>query len=179
MIELRDEPFKDCKSASLPDMPTLYYKPEKHKSLFGEFEIEPSKDDLMHRYFVSNKEEVYGYYCGLIALNHIHGTTQVPAVIEIKTNKISEDSEYVLDGIRYIVYKSDKMIDKSNSYYLKILDTIEDYYNYFEDDVIKCIKWVVKELKLNREGFVKLLLDYSDRTKEVIENVFKEKVVKK
>lgn len=173
MIELRDKPFEGCKSVSLPSMPILYYKPEKHKSLFGEFETSPSSGDLMHRYFISDGDAIYGYYSGLTALNNIHGTTQVPAIIELTTNNIDKDINYNINSTRYNVYKSDKEINKQNHFYLEILDTIERYYDYFEEDIVKCIKWVVKELKLNEQGFLELINDYSDRTKEVIENVFR------
>lgn len=170
-MELKDKPFEGCKEASLPGMYPLYYKPEICKSLFEVFENEPSREDLLYRYFVSDGEEFYGYNCGLTALNDIGGTTQVPAVVELKTNKIEKDAVYVLGGVRYKVYKAKRKINKDNYMYIKVLDVIEECYDYFEEDIIESIKFIIGRKNLDDKKLLELATDYSERTKRVIEDV--------
>jgi len=169
---LYDKPFPGCESKTIYDLPTVYYKPEKIIFFGKEFIREPYVDDIIIKTFITDGTNRYGYFSGLKSLNDLHGTTQVPSTIDIKSERIIQTCMYV-DGLtKYIVHPANKIITSNNYIYLQILDTLEEMYDYFEEDRIECIKHLVDKLKLNIHQFYKLLPNYSTRTKEVIKNVF-------
>lgn len=167
--------FEGYKSKSIFGLPELYYMPQEIDFFGTKIETEPSITELIERYFITDGEDYYGYYTGLKSLNNIHGTTQVPATIEIKSNKVKEKSIYKQRYTRYIVYPASHEINEQNWIYLELLDDIEELYNYFEENIVKCIKVIVKELKLSKQIFDSLLDNYSARTNEVIDHVFEYK----
>lgn len=169
---LSDKEYLGSKSISFFGLPDLYYTPKMHKTPFGLIEIKPTIPEIMGRYFIRDNKEVYGYYTGLQSLNNIHGTTQVPATIEIKSNKVKEKSTYEYKHIKYIIYPANIHIDSNNHSYLELLDDIEYSYDYFEEDIVDCIKYAVKKMGLYIKGFENLLEQYSDRTRQVIKDVY-------
>lgn len=175
MRELYDKPFDGCKEVSYFGLRPLYYKPEKIKWEFGELETSVGYDDYICHLFMENtvSSEVYGYYTGLTSLNHIHGTSQVPVLVEICTNKVDKECNYSEGfGIRYRLYPSDILITKQNFMYLQLLSTVENLYEYFEDDVVQTVKYIVDKVSLLYSGFEEYLDKFSERTKGVIKDVF-------
>lgn len=164
--------FDGAKAISLFELPELYYAPQL-VSLFGQLvETQPSATEIVETYFIKDSKEVYGYYSGIKALNDIHGTTQVPATIEIKSNKVDEVSVYLLGYTKYIIYPAVTKIDSSNHIYLELLDIIEESYDYFEEDIQTCITSIIEKCQLTEYGFNTVISRYSARTKELIKDVF-------
>lgn len=164
--------YAGSKATSIFGLPELYYMPQEIDFFGTKIETEPSITELIERYFITDGEDYYGYYTGLKSLNNIHGTTQVPATIEIKSNKVTETTLYINGYTRYIIYQSPIRITSTNYIYLELLDDIETSYNYFEENIVNCIKFVIDRLNLSKQIFESLLSNYSEKTKEVINNVF-------
>lgn len=173
---LFEEPFDGSKEVSYFGLKPLYYKLETIKSdFFGEFERSVSHEEYMSHLFMANEMtgEVYGYPTNFTALNHIHGTSQVPVLQEIKTNNVSEICEYSKGfGIRYKLYPSDIKITSSNYQYLQLLDVLDGWFDYFEDDVVQTIKYMVEIQGLSYAGFKHYIENFSERTKGIIRDVF-------
>lgn len=171
-MELSRTPFTGAKETSIFGLPTLYYLP-KQIEIFGRTEdTEPTLSEMMTMYFIRDNERVYGYYTGLKSINNIHGTTQVPATIRIKSNAVKEEQKYNRGCIKYIINPTTIQVNSDNYIYLELLDDIEFYYDYFEEDVVDCIKYVVERMSLSIDGFKSLLKQYSDRTRQVIKDVY-------
>lgn len=185
---LQTKPFEGCKSIQYFDLPELYYKPEPIQIGEVTYDSEPSVFEYMIYLFITNGEEQYGYYCGLKALNGIGGTTQVPALQQIRSNNIAKETEYFLSmSQRFTVYPSEVKITKENAIYLQILDTIEEEYNYFDDiydffderestqeeNVLTPIKRAIGVLNLSLNSFNQYLERYSARTKEIVYKAYK------
>lgn len=170
-MELRDKPFKGCKSISMFGLRDLYYEPKLYDSSLGTIEIEPTTFDIVEMYFITDGSYVYGYYSGMYLLNCIHGTSQVPALIEIKSNKTDKILEYNKAGTRYSIYPA-KDIDNSNYLYLGVLDLVENYYDCFEGNVIDCVRYAIDVFKLSKDKIIRLSNSYSERTRKVVSDVF-------
>lgn len=173
-IKLYTEQFKGCKEAHIEGLPSLYYKPEQYE-LFGQIkERKPSFDDLVYQYFIEDtvKKQVYGYHCGMYSLNRIHGTTQMTMLVEIKSNKVTEEQLYEYGMERYKIYPSRFEVNNNNHFILEILDNLENLFDYFEDDIYDCISYIVKELHLTKSQFYNYIKHYSEQTKAVIDAVY-------
>lgn len=164
--------FEGSKSKSIFGLPELYYTPSTEKILNIVLDITPTMPEMMEAYFITDGSSHYGYYTGMTSLNNIHGTTQVPATIEIKSNNVSEKTEFSYKNIKYIVYTTPIKVDEHNYAYLELLDVIEEMYDCFEENRVECIKYTVNKLGLAHNDFEKLIDKYSARTREVINNVF-------
>lgn len=68
--------------------------------------------------------DVYGYYSGMTFLNQIGITQQVPAVLEITTNKTSCKRLFCWKRLKAIVRKGKCQIDRFNYKTLQFLDAI-------------------------------------------------------
>lgn len=175
MTRLFEEPFEGCKGVSYFGLRPLYYKPEKFNGIMGEeLETIVSYREYIEYLFVGFESlgSIYGYYTGLVALNHMNGTTQVPVVQEIRTNKVKETVEYMDRGIRFKLYPSDIEISVENFRYLQVLDIVDNLYDYFDEDVVKVIKNIVDTFKLELYKFELHFNNFGEKTKEVILNVF-------
>lgn len=161
---------KEVMSKVLFDLPTMYY--EKVMSEIFKTPCEPTVDELMYAYFISSEGKTYGYYTGLRGLNEIHGTTQVPAVIEIVSNKVSEEKEYSCSYYRYVIKPARVNVTNENALYMEILDLLENCYDYFEEEPLMVVGRFIERHALLRNSFEPLLIGYSSRTKEVLMNVF-------
>lgn len=153
-------------------MPSLYYKPERFSRWGREFEKKPGFEEMIYEYFVAGHGEVYGYFSGIHSLNRIHGTTQVPAMVEIKSNRTQKEQLYIKGNIRYRVIPAKLEVTKDNSAVLEILDDLEYMYEYFEEDVDSCVKFIVNELGLSYGQFEPYMSYYSERTVKVIKDAF-------
>lgn len=165
---------EEYKEAEIEGMPKLYYKPEKFTNFGVERETRPTHEDLIYQYFVENSStgEIYGYPCGVFSLNRIHGTTQMTMLVELVSNKVEEEREYKFGRITYKLYPAKVAVNNYNHFALEILDNIENLYDYFDEDVVDTIKYIVKRLNLKHEQFKCCIDGYSDKTKGVIRDVF-------
>lgn len=171
-MKLSRTPFTGAKKTSIFGLPTLYYLP-KQIEIFGRtVETEPTLSEMITLYFLRDNKRVYGYYTGLKSINDIHGTTQVPVTIRIKSNIAKEEQKYSRGCIKYIISPTTIQVNSNNYIYIELLDDIEFYYDYFEENVVNCIKYIVKQLELSKEQFDKLIQNYSKRTIQIIKDVY-------
>ena len=101
----------------------VYYIPR--DGIFGK--TVPSAEDVIKRKYITDGKEVYGYYSGLTLENKAGVSTQVPAVLEVTTNKSSKWVREVepFGGWRKIVIRKPRtMVDRSNVDTLMFLDLI-------------------------------------------------------
>ena len=73
----------------------IYYIP-KHGGLLGKSYLDPSM--VIIRKYVENQSDKYGYITGLSFANQLGLTTQMPAVIEIVTNRESTNGRMLMVG---------------------------------------------------------------------------------
>lgn len=101
----------------------VYYIPE--DGIFGK--TSPSAAAVVERKYITDGEETYGYYSGLTLENKAGVSPQVPAVLEITTNKASKRVREIepFGGWRAIKLRKPRTeIDAGNVEALMLLDLI-------------------------------------------------------
>ncbi|MCM1222808.1 MAG: hypothetical protein NC548_50960 [Lachnospiraceae bacterium] len=171
-MTLYDKSFEGCTSKQIFDLPEVYHKSIEIKALGSNFKVEPSIEEIITYTFITNGTNRFGYYSGIAALHHIHGITQVPVVIDIKSNKTDKDLTYKSGASTYNIHPANITVTKDNAIYLEISDCLEDWYDYF-DNIPECLRYLIKELSLQEEKFKALYTRYSNKTIEAITDAFK------
>ena len=130
----------------------IYYIP-KEGGLLGKSYLDPYV--VMMRKYVKNKSETFGYVTGISFANQLGLTTQMPAVIEIVTNRESSNSRMVRLGSYYIrLKKASVKVSDTNAELLQLLDGISQAEKYTElslDKTIEVMNQYVKEKKFTKE----------------------------
>lgn len=129
----------------------IYYIP-KTNSLLGTSYLDPYI--VIMRKFIQNRSETYGYITGISFANQLGLTTQMPAVIEIVTNRESTAGRTISIGSQSVrVKKSPIEITDENAALLQLLDGIGQAEKYTElslDDTIKTLICYIR-----KKGFSK------------------------
>lgn len=129
----------------------IYYIP-KTNSLLGTSYLDPYI--VIMRKFIQNKSETYGYTTGISFANQLGLTTQMPAVIEIVTNRESTAGRTISIGSQSVrIKKSPVEITDENAALLQLLDGIGQAEKYTElslDDTIKTLICYIR-----KKGFSK------------------------
>lgn len=129
----------------------IYYIP-KTNSLLGTSYLDPYI--VIMRKFIQNKSETYGYITGISFANQLGLTTQMPAVIEIVTNRESTAGRNISIGSQSVrIKKSPIEITDENAALLQLLDGIGQAEKYTElslDDTIKTLICYIR-----KKGFSK------------------------
>ena len=108
----------------------IYYIP-KQGGLLGKSYLDPSK--VIMRKYIQNKSNIYGYITGLAFANQLGLTTQMPAVIEVVTNREATNGRMISVGNqRARVKKSSIPISNKNAEILQLLDSIGQIEKYTE-----------------------------------------------
>lgn len=108
----------------------IYYIP-KNGGVLGKSYLDPSM--VVMRRYVKNKSEQFGYITGLSFANQLGLTTQMPAVVEVVTNRESTNGRFVMVGKQKVrVKKSIIQISESNAELLQLLDGITQAEKYTE-----------------------------------------------
>ena len=108
----------------------IYYIP-KHGGLLGKSYLDPSM--VIIRKYVENQSDKYGYITGLSFANQLGLTTQMPAVIEIVTNRESTNGRMLMVGNQKVrVKKSSISVSEDNAELLQLLDAIGQAEKYTE-----------------------------------------------
>lgn len=88
---------------------------------------------MVARYrFVSKGDNVDGFYAGNTFANQIGISTQVPYVIEIVSNNVSDDGEVLIGNRRFVVRKTVVPITKENVYVLQMLELLVKLDTYLD-----------------------------------------------
>ena len=135
----------------------IYYIPKKD-GLLGKGYVDPYH--VMMRKYVKNKTETFGYVTGISFANQLGLTTQMPAVIEIVTNRESSNSRMVRLGSYYIrLKKASVKVSDTNAELLQLLDGISQAEKYTElslDKTIEVMNQYVKEKQFTKEQLLEV-----------------------
>lgn len=108
----------------------IYYIP-KRGGLLEKSYLDPSM--VIIRKYVENQSNKYGYITGLSFANQLGLTTQMPAVIEIVTNRESTNGRMLMIGNQKVrVKKSSISVSEDNAELLQLLDAIGQAEKYTE-----------------------------------------------
>ena len=108
----------------------IYYIP-KSGGLLGKSYLDPSI--VIMRKYVENNSNKYGYVTGLSFANQLGLTTQMPAVIEIVTNREATNGRTLMVGNQKVrVKKSTIPVSEDNAELLQLLDSVGQVEKYTE-----------------------------------------------
>ena len=114
---------------------------------------------------------VEGYYSGLTFLNQIGISEQVPAVLEVTTNKTSSKKRYYSSGKRIAIIRKSRTEINFQNY--KILQFLDMFYFVSMDEVKKnkeLLRTYIKDNCLTRSQFTKYIGFYGTQTiKKIVE----------
>ena len=130
----------------------IYYIP-KQGGLLGKSYLDPFL--VIMRKYVRNEYETYGYVTGMTFANQIGLTTQMPAIIEIVTNREATNGRTITVGSQKVrIKKAAVTISDNNAELLQLLDGIGQAEKYTElpmEETIEIISAYVKRKGFTRE----------------------------
>lgn len=130
----------------------IYYIP-KHGGLLRKSYLDPSM--VIIRKYVENQSDKYGYITGLSFANQLGLTTQMPAVIEIVTNRESTNGRMLMVGNQKVrVKKSSISVSEDNAELLQLLDAIGQAERYTEltiEETIDILITYIRKKKFTKE----------------------------
>lgn len=126
----------------------IYYIP-KRDGLLGKSYLDPSM--VIMRRYVQNKSEIYGYLTGISFANQLGLTTQMPAVIEIVTNREASNGRMITVGSQRVRIKKPAItVRDSNAELLQLLDTIGQAEKYTELTKKETIETLISYMRKKR-----------------------------
>lgn len=129
----------------------IYYIP-KQGGLLGKSYLDPFL--VIMRKYVKNKSETYGFVTGISFANQLGLTTQMPAVIEIVTNREATNGRMITVGNQKVrIKKSTVTVSNSNAELLQFLDSIGQAEKYTELPMEETIDTMLSYVK--QKGFTK------------------------
>ena len=130
----------------------IYYMP-KQGGVLGKSYLDPLL--VIMRKYVKNKSETYGYITGISFVNQLGLTAQMPAIIEIVTNKEATNGRVITVGNQKVrIKKSSVTVSDNNAELLQLLDGISQVEKYTElpmEDTIEKMLSYVKQKKFTKE----------------------------
>ena len=130
----------------------IYYIP-KQGGLLGKSYLDPLL--VIMRKYIGNKSGTYGYITGISFVNQLGLTTQVPAVIEIVTNKEATNGRMLMVGNQKVrVKKAPVTVSDDNAELLQLLDGISQAEKYTElpiEETIDTLLSYVKQKKFTKK----------------------------
>lgn len=133
----------------------IYYIP-KQDGLLGKSYLDPVL--VIMRKYVRNEYETYGYVTGMTFANQIGLTTQMPAIIEIVTNREATNGRTVTVGNQRVrIKKAAVNISDNNADILQFFDCVghaEKYTGLSMEETIEIMSGYVKEKGFTREQLV-------------------------
>ena len=146
----------------------VYYIPK--ETILGRSTL--SIDDVINRKYITNDNDIYGFYSGLSFYNKLGISTQVPFVYEIVTNKEkSRVREITLKNQKIILRKPYVIINKNNYLENQFLDFINNANSNDLSDNINVLKKYIKDNNLNKNVILDLIAYYPSKTsKKLIES---------
>lgn len=129
----------------------IYYIP-KCGGLLGKSYLDPYL--VVMRKYIQNKSETYGYVTGISFVNQLGLTTQMPAVLEVVTNRESTNGRMITVGSQKVRIKKPAVtISDSNAELLQLLDSIGQAEKYTELTMEETIDTMISYVK--RKCFTK------------------------
>lgn len=99
----------------------IYFIPKKSKL---NLTVGPNADMVARYRFISKGDNVDGFYAGNTFANQIGISVQVPYVIEIVSNNVSDDGEVLIGNRRFDVRKPIVPVTKENVHVLQMLELL-------------------------------------------------------
>ena len=146
----------------------VYYIPK--ETILGKSTL--SINDVIYRKYISDDNEIYGYFSGLSFYNMLGITTQVPFVYEIVTNKEkSRVRKITLKNKKIILRKPYATINRNNYLEAQFLEFINNANINDINDNIDILKKYIKDKNLNKNIILDLITNYPSKTsKRLIES---------
>ena len=139
----------------------VYYIPK--ETILGKSTL--SINDVIYRKYISDDNEVYGFFSGLSFYNKLGITTQVPFVYEIVTNKEkSRVREITLKNKKIILRRPYTNINKNNYLEAQFLDFINSANINDIIDNIDILKKYINDYNLNKNTILDLIINYPSKT---------------
>ena len=146
----------------------VYYIPK--ETILGKSTL--SINDVIYRKYISDDNEIYGFFSGLSFYNKLGITTQVPFVYEIVTNKEkSRVRNITLKNKKIILRKPYATINRNNYLEAQFLEFINNANSNDLNDNIDILKKYIKDNNLNKNIILDLITNYPSKTsKRLIES---------
>ena len=139
----------------------VYYIPK--ETILGKSTL--SINDVIYRKYISDDNEVYGFFSGLSFYNKLGITTQVPFVYEIVTNKEkSRVRKITLKNKKIILRKPYATINRNNYLEAQFLEFINNANINDINDNIDTLKKYIKDKNLNKNIILDLITNYPSKT---------------
>lgn len=130
----------------------IYYIP-KQSTLLGKSYLDPEL--VVMRKYVRSKFETFGYVTGMSFINQLGLTTQMPAVIEIVTNREATNGRTITIGTQQVrIKKATVTVSNNNAELLQLLDCIGQAEKYTElsmEETIDKMLLYVKQKRFTKE----------------------------
>lgn len=130
----------------------IYYIP-KQGGLLGKSYLDPVL--VIMRKYVRNESETYGYVTGITFANQLGLTTQIPAIIEIVTNREATNGRTITVGNHKVrIKKAAVAVSDNNADLLQFLDCVGQAEKYTEqsmEETIEIMSAYVKRKCFTRE----------------------------
>lgn len=154
------------KSGTLKRFDTgIYYLP-KESQLLNQSYLDPIK--VIIRKYIKNDTEVFGYFTGATFANQLGVTTQMPAVLEITTNKESSKGRNVTIGNQKVRLKGSSIkITSQNAELLQFLEAISQINKYSEHsdlDTQSILRNYIKQKNFSRAQLLTLTSEITGAT---------------
>ncbi len=149
----------------------VYYLP-KASRLLGKAYLDPLK--VITRKYIESGTDTYGYFAGAYFSNLLGLTTQMPAVIEVVTDKEATKGRTVTVGNQNVRLKCPAMrITKDNVLLLQFLDavsTAEKYAELPKQEMTSLLKQYLRKNRFTQNQLAEVLSSVTARTaKKLIE----------
>lgn len=146
----------------------VYYIPK--ETILGKSTL--SINDVIYRKYISDDNEIYGFFSGLSFYNKLGITTQVPFIYEIVTNKEkSRVRKITLKNKKIILRKPYATINRNNYLEAQFLEFINNANINDINDNIDILKKYIKDNNLNKNIILDLITNYPSKTsKKLIES---------
>lgn len=128
----------------------IYYIP--NQGLLDKSYLDPFL--VIMRKYVKSKSETYGYITGISFANQLGLTTQMPAVIEVVTNRESTNGRTITVGsMKVRIKKPNITVSDTNAELLQLLDSIGQAEKYTELPMVETIDMMTSYIR--KKGFTK------------------------
>lgn len=126
-----------------------------------------NQNKIIEKKYISNNDEVIGYFSGLNFANRIGLTTQVPNLYEVVSNKATCDYREIKIGTTKVILRKPRtVITTENHLELQFLDMIKEIDNLSflnKDENKKIVLNYMSKAKISFEKLQKLLEFYPDK----------------
>lgn len=126
-----------------------------------------NQNKIIEKKYISNNDEVIGYFSGLNFANRIGLTTQVPNLYEVVSNKATCDYREIKIGTTKVILRKPRtLVTKENYLELQFLDMIKEIDNISildKDENKKIVLNYMNTAKISFEKLQKLLEFYPDK----------------